>query len=166
MRLILSFTVTAIQLPVIITPQSSLTVQVHFDPHRQRGRFEDRLELVFREHGGDTFMITRPLRAAVGNNDLATLAPVAPYRRRRMARGRGHILSLVRGAERLPLTTEYERPLPPATIPAAIEQLLNNGAADDQIEAFQGQFMPGDLTMASYQAYWKNLVHAEHFQAK
>jgi helicase MOV-10 len=164
--LIPSFNVTTIELPVSIAPQSSLAVQIRFDPRGQRGRFEDRLELVFREHSGGIFMITRPLRAVVGNSDLTTLAPVAPYRRRRLARGRGPKLEIIRGAEKLPVSTKYKRELPSAAIPVVLEQLLTHGVIDHQIEAFRSQFMPGDLTITSYQDYWTNLVHAEHFQAK
>ncbi|KAG9084863.1 hypothetical protein FRC06_003866, partial [Ceratobasidium sp. 370] len=143
-----------------------VAVQVHFDPRGQRGRFEDRLELVFRQAGGDIFIITRPLKAVVANSDVTSLAPVAPFQPRRLARKRNAKVRIVSGGEELwPNTGPNRRPLPPATIPTDLEQLLNHGALDQRIQAFSDKFMPNDLTASSYKQYWSSLVHAEHLQA-
>ncbi|CAE6500023.1 unnamed protein product, partial [Rhizoctonia solani] len=73
-------TTATVQLPVSIEPQNSVAAQVQFNPQGRRGRFEDRLEFVFRDQGG-TFVITRRVKAVVGNEDLDALAPITPYRR-------------------------------------------------------------------------------------
>ncbi|KAG8743479.1 hypothetical protein FRC10_011952 [Ceratobasidium sp. 414] len=163
----LCFTVTTISLPVSIELHSSVAVQVHFDPRGQRGRFEDRLELVFREAGGDIFMITRPLKAIVVNSDVASLAPVAPYRRQPLARKRNTKVRVISGGEEVwSDTNRHRRRLPPATIPAGFEQLLSHGTLEQNVQAFREAFMPNDLTPSSYNRYWSSLVHAEHIQAK
>ncbi|KAG9079103.1 hypothetical protein FS749_008829 [Ceratobasidium sp. UAMH 11750] len=163
----LCFTVTTISLPVSIELHSRVAVHVHFNPRGQRGRFEDRLELVFREASGNIFMITRPLKAVVANADVASLAPAAPYRPRRLARKRNAKVRVISGGEELwPDARRSRRRLPATTIPADLEQVLNHGAADQQIQAFRDSFMPDELTSTSYKQYWSSLVHAEHIQAR
>ncbi|KAG9084862.1 hypothetical protein FRC06_003865 [Ceratobasidium sp. 370] len=162
----LCFTVTTVSLPVSVELDSSVGVQVRFDPLGGRGRFEDRLELVFRDAGGDIFMITRPLRAVVANSDLTLLAPVAPYRRPRLARERGAKIHVVGGGEDVFPKAKYKRRLPPAAIPGDLEQLLSQGSLDQQVRDFKSKFMPENLVKESYKKYWSSLVHAEHVQAK
>ncbi|KAG8682443.1 hypothetical protein FRC08_014963 [Ceratobasidium sp. 394] len=162
----LCFTVTTVSLPVSVELNSSVEVQVRFNPLERRGRFEDRLELVFRGANGDIFMITRPLRAVVANSDITLLAPVAPYRRQRLARERSAKTCVVEGGEDVFPKTKYKRRLPPAAIPNDLEQLLSQGALDQQVHEFKDRFMPENLVQESYKRYWSNLVHAEHVQAK
>ncbi|EUC55593.1 RNA helicase, putative, partial [Rhizoctonia solani AG-3 Rhs1AP] len=171
-QLCFTVTVTTAPLPVSITPENSITVQIHFDPRRQRGRFEDRLEFVFRDNVG-TFVITRPVKAIAGNGDLAALAPTAPYRRPRRAREREvknqKIIDVesdgedAEDAERRKVKRRLEGP----GISEDMKQLLNQGAGEDQIRAFRERFLPTDsLNMGTFQQYWTSLVHAEHFQAE
>ncbi|KEP52558.1 putative RNA helicase [Rhizoctonia solani 123E] len=164
----LCFTVTTAPLPVSITPENSIAVQVHFDPRRQRGRFEDRLEFVFKDNTG-TFVITRPVKAIAGNNDLAALAPTTPYRRPRRAREREATNQEIINVERDPKPKKelFKRAFQKQPMPAQMRQLIGQGANEDQIRAFSEQFLPAEgLTMATFQQYWSNLVHAEHFQAE
>ncbi|KAG9074399.1 hypothetical protein FS749_014055, partial [Ceratobasidium sp. UAMH 11750] len=111
-------------------------------------------------------MITRPLRAVVANSDITLLAPVAPYRRQRLARERSAKTRVVEGGEDVFPKTKYKRRLPPAAIPNDLEQLLSQGALDQQVHEFKDRFMPENLVQESYKRYWSNLVHAEHVQAK
>ncbi len=58
-----------------------LTLSVTFDSRRERGSFEDRIELIFEDPiVGRRFSITRPLLATVGvKADYDTLKARAPY---------------------------------------------------------------------------------------
>ncbi|QRV74351.1 RNA helicase [Ceratobasidium sp. AG-Ba] len=161
-----SFTVSTITLPVVIGQGSSIAVQIHFNPHGQRGRFEDRLELVFRKPDNSLFVITRPIKATVGNNDLVTLAPVAPYTRPTQVRQRGTRLQVIEGGEETAPTVRYLRKLEAYNIPEGIRQTLSTGALEQQLEAFRDRLMPGTLGEQSYSQYWSSLVHAEHLQAE
>jgi hypothetical protein len=165
----LSFTVTTIPLPIAITPQSSVAIQIRFDPRRQRGRFEDRLEFVFRDARNDNFVITRPLKAIVGNDGLAALAPTEPYRRPRRARQREaeqQIISVERDEQPVNHSIKYKRSLVAADVPGAMEKILNQGSVEEQTNAFGSRYMPSALNFASFEQFWSNLVLAELFQAR
>ncbi|CAE6366471.1 unnamed protein product [Rhizoctonia solani] len=164
----LCFTVTTDTLPVSITTEKSISVQIHFNPQRQRGRFEDRLEFVFKDNDG-TFVITRPVKAIAGNNDLATLAPIAPYRRPRRAREREAVNQEVVEVEKDRRRPKKKSKRPPKSwsIPKRMRQLLSQATSEEQINAFREQFLPAEgLTASTFQKYWSSLVHAEHFQAE
>ncbi|KAG8705367.1 hypothetical protein FRC11_009093 [Ceratobasidium sp. 423] len=165
------FSVTTASLPIAMTPQSSVAVQVYFNPHHRRGHFEDRLEFVFRDQAG-TFVITRPVQAISGTDDLVALAPTAPYQRMRRARERDanqKIIDLdpeeedaIRGGPRI----NHKRNLLGAGIPQGMAQLLGQGRIEDQIRHFGERFLPKTFNMDTFQQYWSNLVHAEHIQAE
>ncbi|CAE6495202.1 unnamed protein product [Rhizoctonia solani] len=169
------FSVTTAPLPVAITPQSSMAVQVYFNPHSQRGQFEDRLEFVFRDQAG-TFVITRPVRAISGNDDLVALAPTAPYQRMRRARERDVNQKVIdldpkeRDAIQGGSNIAYRR-IPgdegaPEDIPEDIRQLLGRGRVEDQIRIFGDRFLPGTFDMDHFKEHWSSIVHAEHIQAE
>ncbi|KAG8729320.1 hypothetical protein FRC11_009061 [Ceratobasidium sp. 423] len=164
----LCFTITTVPLPAVIAPEDSIATQLHFNPRGQRGRFEDRLEFVFRDDSG-TFVITRPVKAIAGNDDLVALAPTAPYRRPRRAREREinqEIIDVERDPEDPPRSKPKNR-LPSLTLSREMKQLLNQSVTEDQIRSFREQFLPAEgLTMGTFQQYWSNLVLAEYFQAE
>ncbi|KAG8686305.1 hypothetical protein FRC11_009171 [Ceratobasidium sp. 423] len=163
------FSVTTAQLPVAITPRSSVAAQVYFDPRGQRGQFEDRLEFVFRDQAG-TFVITRPVMAIAGTDDLVALAPTAPYQRMRRARERDinqDIIDIERGEViAIAPSVGYRRNLKVEGIPEGIRRLLGKGRIEVQIRDFGERFLPGTFDMDTFQKYWSNLVHAEHIQAE
>ncbi|KAF8689719.1 His Kinase A (phosphoacceptor) domain, partial [Rhizoctonia solani] len=161
------FSVTTILLPVAITPQSSLAAQVYFNPRGQRGQFEDRIEFVFKDQGG-TFVITRPVRAIAGTDDLVALAPIAPYQRARRARERDiyqEIINIERDDAIVPQVT-YKRRLKVEGIPEDMRALLGRGRIENQIQAFKERYLPEILDIDTFQQHWSNLVHAEHIQAE
>ncbi|KAH7327648.1 P-loop containing nucleoside triphosphate hydrolase protein [Rhizoctonia solani] len=165
----LCFTITTVQLPTTIAPEGNVATQVSFNPQGQRGRFEDRLEFVFQDNAG-TFVITRPVKATAGNNDLVALAATTPYRRPRRAREREEsnqdIIDVEDEQEDRP-RKKNKRGLGLPAIPKDIQQLLRQVPNEDLIRDFRERFLPAEgLTMATYQKYWTNLVHAEHFQAE
>ncbi|CAE6373749.1 unnamed protein product [Rhizoctonia solani] len=161
------FSVTTLSLPVAITPQSSLAAQVYFNPRGQRGQFEDRMEFVFKDQGG-TFVITRPVRAIAGTDDLVALAPIAPYQRARRARERDiyqEIIDIERDDAIVP-QVKYKRRLKVEGIPEDMRALLGRGRIENQIQAFKERYLPELLDIDTFQQHWSNLVHAEHIQAE
>ncbi|CAE6369801.1 unnamed protein product [Rhizoctonia solani] len=161
------FSMTTASLPVAITPQGSLAAQVYFNPRGQRGQFEDRLEFVFRDQVG-TFVITRPVRAIAGTDDLVALAPTAPYQRARRARERDidqEIIDIEREEAVLP-QVKYKHSLRVAEIPDDMRTLLGRGRIEDQIQVLRERFLPETFDINTFQQHWSNLVYAEHIQAE
>ncbi|KAH7327647.1 AAA domain-containing protein [Rhizoctonia solani] len=163
------FSVTTTTLPAAITPQASMAAQVYFNPRGQRGHFEDRLEFVFRDQTG-TFVITRPVSAISGTDDLVALAPTAPYQRMRRARDRDvdqEIIDIEKEENILELPeVDYKRRLRVDLIPDDMRAVLGRGRINIQVRNFGEQFLPGTLDMDTFQQHWSNLVHAEHIQAE
>ncbi|KEP52557.1 putative RNA helicase [Rhizoctonia solani 123E] len=163
------FSVTTNTLPIAITPQASLAAKVYFNPRGQRGQFEDRLEFVFRDQAG-TFVITRPVMAIAGTDDLVALAPTAPYQRMRRARERDidqEIIDIERGENVIAgPRVEYRRYLKAEDIPEDMRKLVERGRVEDQVRRFGEQFLPETFDMDNFQQYWSSLVHAEHIQAE
>lgn len=160
-----SFTITTIAFPSQLEPDNvPVPVHVRFDPRGQEGRFADRLEFVFQgPDNGAVFVITRPLRAIVGNNDLAAPAPAMPWTR---VRQRGTKKIIIAGGEELFSPSRFARRLGGGDIPEDIKQILTRGTSEEQIEGFRTTFMPDALTIDSYNQYWSNLIHAERIQAE
>ncbi|CUA74319.1 hypothetical protein RSOLAG22IIIB_11143 [Rhizoctonia solani] len=163
------FSVATTPLPTTITPQASLAAQVYFNPRGQRGQFEDRLEFVFRDQTG-TFVITRPVMAIAGTDDLVALAPTAPYQRMRRARERDidqEIIDLERGENIIAgPRIEYKHRLKVEDVPEDMRALLDGGRLQDQIRDFGERYLPETFDMYNFQQYWSSLVHAEHIQAE
>ncbi|KAJ1307031.1 hypothetical protein OPQ81_008010 [Rhizoctonia solani] len=163
------FSVMTSTLPVAITPHGSMAIQVYFNPRGQRGQFEDRLEFVFRDQSGN-FVITRPVTAISGTDDLVALAPTAPYQRMRRARERDmyqEIIDIEKGENIFEgPQVKYRRRLKVEDIPEDMRKLLSRGRLEAQIRKFREQFLPETFDMDSFQQYWSNLVHAEHIQAE
>ncbi|KAG8750496.1 hypothetical protein FRC11_010342 [Ceratobasidium sp. 423] len=173
-----SVTTTTAQLPVSIEPQSDVEAQVRFNPQGRRGRFEDRLEFVFRDQVG-TFVITRPVKATAGNEDVATLAPTAPYQRPHRAREHDQAnqkIIDVDGEDAMFPGPQVNylpgRTLKVDAIPDSMRRLLQVGrgpaqpSLEDQTDSFRAQFLPETFDIDTFQRHWSNLVHAEHIQAE
>ncbi|CAE6499995.1 unnamed protein product [Rhizoctonia solani] len=163
------FSVTTAAVPAAITPQTSMAAQVYFNPRGQRGHFEDRLEFVFRDQTG-AFVITRPVSAISGNDDLVALAPTAPYQRMRRARERDidqEIIDIEKEENILELPeVDYKRRLKVEFVPDDMRTVLGNGRINVQVRNFGEQFLPETFDMDTFQQYWSSLVHAEHIQAE
>ncbi|KAH9849037.1 P-loop containing nucleoside triphosphate hydrolase protein [Lenzites betulinus] len=109
-----------------------------------RGRSEGRLEITFRLASTQrTFIITRLLRAVVGNaDDQEVLRPSAPYvRRGRVPWNDGGVV--VEG-ERPPAldAVKWARKLPEFPVPPALAALLVEGSMRDTINGVRARFLP------------------------
>lgn len=153
-----------------ITPQNRMSIEIQFTSHGQRGRFEDRLEFVLRDSNNEVFVITRPLKAVVGNDDLRALAPTVPYRRQRRARQRTAEQTTISIEEQnmpaVGLRVKYKRRLCHENIPHDMKHILSQGSMEERVNAFRDRFIPGRLNIASFEQYWSGLVRAELIQAR
>ncbi|KAI9061625.1 P-loop containing nucleoside triphosphate hydrolase protein [Trametes sanguinea] len=125
----------------------------------QRGRYDGRLEISFRDAATmRSFVVIRQLRAVVGNAaDHNLLRPAAPYVRRGPApwdNGR----AIVEG-ERPPAldAARWVKKLPPSLIPSALAGVLDNGSTREVVNQVRNQFLPG---------YFDSSTHGQHFRVQ
>ena len=137
-----------------------------FHPHDLLGRFDDRIELVFQDAAlNQRFTIARRLRAEVGDkNELASLAPVAPYVRPKPKRPVPHA-DIVDGIK-VPFISEIQWAvsLPQFKIPAAVSTVLGSGSPEAQTSAIKETLLPARLNAQNYPRHWATLLHVEEVQ--
>ena len=128
------------------------------------GRYEDRLELVFRDDQlQKNFIITRPLKAIVANQaEHEAFRPRAPYvPRTRFTRP--EIREVVEGVRPPALEAiRYVTRLPRADIPNQLRTMLGSTQSRRNIQKNVSEiFMPKVFNSATYSRHFKHLLWIE-----
>lgn len=143
-----------------------LNLSVTFDPHGQRGYYEDRIELTFEDLSiRQKFTITRAVRAVVGvAADFEALKPSAPYKPR-PRHPRDWAIPEEEG-ERPPALAmiKWVVPYPQAPVPQAVKDALISPVLKDRIRSVQETLLPRDLNDKTYARHFKTLLHVEEEQ--
>ena len=128
------------------------------------GRYEDRLELVFRDTQlGQQFIITRTFKAIVGDKALHEhLKPKMPYIPRARS-ARKEITEVVEGVKPPALTAiQYVAALPKAEIPVPLRKLLEGSESIGRIsKQLKSAFLPAGLNSKTYGRFFKYLLWIE-----
>ena len=142
------------------------TLNLQFSP-RELGRFEDRIEFVFRDAAlSEQFSIARNVRAVVANAaELAALGPIAPFRRpprRKFIDRDGDDIPGVR----FPFESEIQwvAKLGKYDVPFALQQAVAAGSPEEQLQAVKTRFLPAEVTTTTYSRHWGSLLHLEELQ--
>lgn len=127
-----------------------------------RGRFQDRLEVTFKILSTErTFLISRSLRAVVGNAaDHELLRPAAPYVRRGRAPWKHG--EVVGEGDRPPAldAVQWAKPLPPSLIPSNLADILSDGNIRDVLNQVRAKFLPEFLN-ATHGQWFRVLLWVE-----
>lgn len=127
-----------------------------------RGRYEEQLVITCQGANKNPFVITRRLRAVVGDAaEHEALKPVTPYVRRPRAPWRSD-LPVVSG-ERPPslVAAQWVKRLPRAKIPLKLALALKSGKLDEVAAVIAERYFSGVLTMASHQIDFARLLWIE-----
>ncbi|KAH9477519.1 Putative helicase mov-10-B.1 [Psilocybe cubensis] len=149
-----------------VTTQTALTVVVTL---RQGyiGRYEDRLEFVFRDTRlRKYFIISRTLKAIVGyKEDHETLRPSAPYIPRTRSAYKP-ISNVVEGVKPPALSAvKYVVRLPRAEIPHQLQIMLSGSESTHRLmNNIKKIFMPSSLNSDTYGRHFKNLLWVEEYK--
>lgn len=131
------------------------------------GRFEDRLEITFRDDAlSQQFVISRSVRAVVANQrELDALGPTTPFRRpprrRFIDRGVGDVEGV-----RYPFPSDiiWVAKLAQYAVPDSIQRALASGKPEDQLRMIQTSILPPQVTSQTYARQWSALLHMEEVQ--
>jgi helicase MOV-10 len=131
------------------------------------GRYEDRVELLFKDlQLNKHFLISRTFRAIVGNKaDYHLLQPKAPYvPRERLARQPE--VTVVAGVDPPSLKgVPYVFKLPKARIPKSLLSALGSTRSPfEGVKRMKNVFLPSTLNSDTYARHFKHLLWIEEFQ--
>lgn len=152
-----------------ITPRATINLDVKFSPRDERGRFEDRIELIFEDlHLNRKFAITRRVRATVAvKADYEALRPNAPYVRpnRKFEEPMQEIipgiappaLSAIRWKTRL-----LQYPIPPGLV----ETAFGNGTSAEIAARIRQAFLPNTLDSRTHGRHFGVLLWVEEERAR
>ncbi|KDQ06711.1 hypothetical protein BOTBODRAFT_39424 [Botryobasidium botryosum FD-172 SS1] len=148
---------------------ASPIAEVAFIPGQKRGRFENRLELYFKENVSQkTFMITRKICAAVGSVANLTVlqneSSAIPLANRHHVRIGYSDADMILGEVPEPLKAiPWIVPLDVYKVPKSISRILDEGKLRTRIEGIRS-VTPGKLIAGTYTNYWRTLLHSEEHQ--
>lgn len=149
-----------------ITSRVPIRVTVHLK-QAYIGRYEDRIEFVFQDTQLQrSFLISRPLRATVGNrSEHEDLRPKAPYVPRARD-SRPEPKEVVEGVKPPAITAvKYAVTLPHAVIPKHLRSVLSSPDSSKRIsQIFQRMFMPRELDSDTYSKHFKHLLWIEELK--
>ncbi|PVF97087.1 P-loop containing nucleoside triphosphate hydrolase protein [Serendipita vermifera] len=156
-----------IQSNVYLSFRTPLKGTIIFDSQRNRGRFQDRLELVFLDaRTSKRFAIVKPLLAIVGDQeDYELLKPTAPYVPRHKKQ-REAIKDLVSG-EKPPALADiiWAIKLQPYEIPKGLKTILDMPDMKEKHRMLRSGFVPRELTAQTHARSFHVLLHTEEHQS-
>lgn len=140
---------------------------ITFDSQSHRGRFQDRLELIFYDATSQKqFAIVKSLLVIVGDaDDYETLKPVAPYvSKRKKQRDPVHD---VEPGERPPALAEIEWTvkLPKHEIPKSLQIILGMPTVKEKIRLIRSGFIPRQFSPETHARLFHILLHIEEHQS-
>ncbi|KDQ06707.1 hypothetical protein BOTBODRAFT_244450 [Botryobasidium botryosum FD-172 SS1] len=143
-------------------------VTVKFKPFEKRGRYQNRIELHFRDTRSNTrFTVTRPLRATVGlQADLTALEPVAPFAGNAKTHRIGYDpSSILMGDRPEPLNTiPSVYAFPEYPIPSYISKLLESGGTKKKSDQLRKRYFAQPPSADNHGRLWSILLHVEEHQ--
>lgn len=149
-----------------LTHGAPTSLPIQFNTTNMRGKFEDRIELVFIDaQVKQRFTIVRPMRAIVGNKaELDALAPTTPYARPtwQPRAAEGEVVEGIRPPGFSEIKWVYK--LREHPVPAAVPAALRVGNLDKQIESVKTTILPRELNSKTYSRHWSALLHLEEVQ--
>ena len=143
-------------------------VTLTFDPRSERGRFNDRVELVFKDSTlRKRFCITRPLLAAVGvSSDYEILRAAAPYVRPKRKRFEP-ISEVVPGVPPESIVKfKWAVNSPQYKIPRDLARVLNGGSTSEVVQRIRELYFPEGLTSVTYSRFFGRLLWIEEERAR
>jgi helicase MOV-10 len=154
-------------------PNCSLQIHITFDTKHQptRGRFTDRIELVFLDvHLRHRFCITRPLKAAIGSSaDYEALRASAPYVRPKRKTVEP-IREVVPGVPpECIMKCKWMVRLLPYEVPRELERVLRNGIATNSkglVQRVRDVYLPGGLSEEKYASFFSVLLWVEEERSR
>ncbi|KAF5356561.1 hypothetical protein D9758_008259 [Tetrapyrgos nigripes] len=130
------------------------------------GRFQDRLEMVFRDLQSQIgFLIARPLSVIVGNrSDHELLKPKSAYVPRKRT-NRDPETEVIEGEIAPALNAiPYIDKLTWASIPKPLYDHLAAGSTKEVVDNLQKMYLPPVVNSSTYSKHFKHLMWAEEFQ--
>ncbi|KAF5322682.1 hypothetical protein D9619_001136 [Psilocybe cf. subviscida] len=165
-RVVSAFSVAVEGLGRNITPGAPLLITLRLKLSHI-GRYEDRVELLLEDTQlKKCFLISRSLKATVGNKDIhEALRPKAPYVPRQR-NSRTEPKEVVEGVKPLAVTTvKYAVTLPKAAIPGHLMSALTSSDSASKINHnIRRMFMPNVLNSVTYAKQFKYLLWIEEFK--
>lgn len=150
-----------------MSARTPLQGTVLFDSEGNRGRFQDRLELVFFDVTGQKqFAIVKPLFVIVGNkSDYEDLKPTAPYIPKKKIQ-REPVKELTHG-ERPPAlaAVKWIKKLPAFDYPKALKTILDMPTMKEKIRLLRSGFVPRELSSASHARWFHVMLYIEEHQS-
>ncbi|KIM34476.1 hypothetical protein M408DRAFT_325872 [Serendipita vermifera MAFF 305830] len=152
---------------VYLSSRTPLKGTVVFDSEGNRGRFQDRLELVLYDVPTQKqFAIVKPLSIIVGSrNDYEDLKPVAPYIPKKKIQ-REPVKEVVEG-ERPPAISavKWVMKLPSYDYPKALKTILDMPTMKEKIRLLRSGFVPRELISASHARWFHVMLYIEEHQS-
>jgi helicase MOV-10 len=154
-------------LPQILRSSQQLTITTVFtSPFR--GRFQDRIELVFEDQSlNQRFVIIRLVKAISGDRaDHELLQPRAPYVPRQRTL-RDPEIEVIPGIKAPSLgVIPWVIPLPEAPIPHGISNAVATGTTKEIVSRLEKSFLPNVLTSETYGRHFKTLLWVEEYRTE
>jgi helicase MOV-10 len=150
-----------------LSARTPLKGTVVFDSQGSRGRFQDRLELMFY----DTvtlrkFAIVKPLSIIVGNKeDYEILKPIAPYIPKKKLQ-REPIKQVTPGEPPEALAVvKWTAKLLPYELPKALKTILDMPVVKERIRLLRSGFVPRGLSSESHARWFHVMLFIEEHQS-
>jgi helicase MOV-10 len=151
-----------------ILARTSLKGTVKFNSQGSRGRFQDRVELVFFNTVDQRqFAIVKPVHITVGNrSDYERLEPVSPYIPKKKTK-REQEKNVIEGLRPPPIAAvEWVKPLPEYLIPKPLQTILDIPSMKDRRRLLQIGFVPPVLSSETHARRFHVLLHMEEHQSE
>lgn len=143
---------------------------VFFDSQGNRGRFQDRIELVFYDTDSRRqFAIVKPISVIVGNReDYEALKPIAPYVPRIILRKEPVIdINITDGERPASISSvRWVKSLPQYHIPEALKWTLDLPSMGNKIKLLKSGFILGELSPDMHTKRFHTLLYMEEHQSK
>ena len=143
-------------------------VTITFDSKSERGRFNDRVELIFEDVTlRQRFCITSQIKAAVGNtSDYEAIRAVAPYVRPKRTRYEP-MREVVLGVPPEPIAKfKWKVKLGTYDVPKDLARMLGGKASKEMTTSIREVFMPEALSETTYGRNFGYLLWVEEERAK
>ncbi|KAI0634733.1 P-loop containing nucleoside triphosphate hydrolase protein [Trametes polyzona] len=135
--------------------------------HRQRGRFQGRLELTFQDATKRTSIVVRQLRAVVGNReDRELLRAAAPFVQRRPARWENNTSVVTGDPPPVMGAIKWVKPLLPFNVPLPLSLALSDGSSRDAIRVIRNDHLPSVVDPRSHGRYFQVLLWIEEHRLR
>jgi helicase MOV-10 len=130
------------------------------------GCYEDRIVLVLEDVSlGQQFVVSRPLRAIVGNKeDHELLKPKSPFVLRKRTRREPETEVISGEAPASTRAIPWVVKLPLGEIPKALAATLSRGSHADVMRALETSILPSVLTTNTYNRHHKTLLWVEEYR--